>query len=113
MSDCLFCKIVAGDVPAQKIHEDDDVVAFKDIRPQAPVHFLVVPRRHVASLDAAAEGDGALLGRALLAIRKLARELDVADGYRVVTNCGARAGQSVFHLHFHVLGGRALDWPPG
>ena len=113
MNDCLFCKIVAGDVPAQKIWEDDDAVAFKDIRPQAPVHVLVVPRRHVASLEDAADGDGPLLGRLLLAAQRLARELNVADGYRVVTNCGGQAGQSVFHLHFHLLGGRVMEWPPG
>jgi histidine triad (HIT) family protein len=113
MSDCLFCKIAAGEIAAQKVHEDEDVVAFRDIRPQAPVHVLVVPRKHVASLDAAADADAGLLGRLLLAVRRVARDLGVADGYRVVTNNGGRAGQSVFHLHFHVLGGRTMDWPPG
>lgn len=113
MSDCLFCKVVAGEVPAQIVHEDDDVVAFKDINPQAPVHLLVVPRRHVASLNDAKDEDAALLGRLLLTAQALARKMDVAQGYRVVNNCGRPAGQSVFHVHLHVLGGRAMSWPPG
>lgn len=113
MSDCLFCKIAAGEIPSERIYEDDDLIAFHDISPQAPVHVLIVPRRHLASLDAAVEEDGALLGRILLAIRRLARELGVESGYRVVNNCGAPAGQSVFHIHFHLIGGRVLGWPPG
>jgi histidine triad (HIT) family protein len=113
MSDCLFCKIAAGEIPAKIVHEDDDLIAFHDISPQAPIHVLVVPRKHVASLDAADDGDQALLGRILLAIRGLARELKIESGYRVVNNCGAPAGQSVFHIHFHVLGGRPMGWPPG
>ena len=112
-SDCLFCKIVEGQIPADKVHEDDDVIAFRDINPQAPVHLLVVPRRHIASLNDASSEDQALLGRILLAARNLARKEGVGSGYRVVNNCGESAGQSVFHLHFHVLGGRALTWPPG
>ena len=113
MSDCLFCKIAAGDIPANKAYEDDELIAFHDISPQAPVHVLIIPRRHISALDEAQDGDGALLGRILLAARDLARELGVAEGYRVVNNCGARAGQSVFHVHFHLLGGRAMGWPPG
>ena len=113
MSDCLFCKIAAGEIPAKLVHEDEDVIAFHDIGPQAPVHVLVVPRRHLASLDEAAAEDGELLGRILLTIRRLARELGVESGYRVVNNCGASAGQSVFHIHFHLLGGRPMGWPPG
>jgi len=113
MSDCLFCKIAAGEIPAKLVHQDDDVIAFHDISPQAPVHLLVVPRRHLASLDEAAGEDGELLGRILLTIRRLARELGVETGYRVVNNCGASAGQSVFHIHFHLLGGRPMGWPPG
>ena len=112
-SDCLFCKIVEGQIPADKVHEDDDVIAFRDINPQAPVHLLVVPRRHIASLNDASSEDQALLGRILLAARNLAQKEGVGSGYRVVNNCGESAGQSVFHLHFHVLGGRALTWPPG
>jgi histidine triad (HIT) family protein len=113
MSDCLFCKIAAGEIPAKMAYEDDDLIAFHDISPQAPVHLLVVPRRHIASLDEAGEGDGALLGKILLTSRRLARELKIESGYRVVNNCGAPAGQSVFHIHFHILGGRAMGWPPG
>jgi len=113
MSDCLFCKIAAGEISSKPIYEDDDLIAFHDISPQAPVHVLVVPRRHLASLDDAVDEDGALLGRILLAVRRLARELGVESGYRVVNNCGAPAGQSVFHIHFHLLGGRAMGWPPG
>ncbi len=113
MSDCVFCRIVAGSIPARKLFEDDDVVAFHDLNPQAPVHVLVVPRRHVASLDAAADDDVELLGRLLAAARRAARETGVATAYRVVNNCGAAAGQSVFHIHLHVLGGRTFAWPPG
>ena len=113
MSDCLFCKIVAGEIPARKAYEDDDLIAFHDITPQAPVHVLIIPRRHIASLDEASEEDGALLGRTLLVARDLARELGVEGRYRVVNNCGASAGQSVFHVHFHLLGGRPMGWPPG
>jgi histidine triad (HIT) family protein len=113
MSDCLFCKIVEGEIPSNKIYEDDDLFAFHDISPQAPVHLLVVPKKHIASLDEADEGDAALMGKILLLLRNLAREQGVESGYRVVNNCGASAGQSVFHVHFHLLGGRALGWPPG
>jgi histidine triad (HIT) family protein len=113
MSDCIFCKIVAGEIPSKQIHADDDVVAFHDLSPQAPVHVLIVPRKHIASLDEASEEDRALLGRILLTGRDLARKLNVAPGYRIVNNCGESAGQSVFHIHFHLLGGRAMGWPPG
>ena len=113
MSDCVFCRIVAGEIASRRVHEDDEVVAFHDLNPQAPTHVLVVPRRHIASLDGAGEGDAALLGRLLLAVRRVARELGVQAGYRVVNNCGAPAGQSVFHIHFHLLGGRSMHWPPG
>lgn len=113
MSACLFCKIVAGQIPADKVFEDDHIVAFRDIHPQAPVHVLVIPRRHVASLDDAEPADAELLGRALLGARRVASQEGVAGAYRVVTNCGAAAGQSVFHVHFHVLGGRGMIWPPG
>jgi histidine triad (HIT) family protein len=113
MSDCLFCKIVDGEIPAKKVHEDDDVVAFEDINPQAPVHLLIIPRRHIASLNDAAPADAELLGRVVLAARRLAEARGVATGYRLVNNCGESAGQSVFHLHFHLLGGRAMRWPPG
>jgi histidine triad (HIT) family protein len=113
MSDCIFCKIVAGEIPSKQVHEDDDVFAFHDLNPQAPVHVLVVPRKHISSLNEAGGEDGALLGRILLSVRELAERLGVGQGYRVVNNCGASAGQSVFHIHFHLLGGRAMGWPPG
>ncbi|MCP3982547.1 MAG: histidine triad nucleotide-binding protein [bacterium] len=111
--ECLFCKIVAGEIPSDRVWEDDDVVAFRDISPQAPVHVLVIPKRHLASLDETAEGDAQLLGRLLGSCRSIAEQEGIAGAYRVVNNCGAAAGQSVFHIHLHVLGGRSLGWPPG
>jgi histidine triad (HIT) family protein len=113
MSDCIFCKIGAGEIPSDRVYEDDDVVAFRDIEPQAPVHLLVIPKRHVASLSDATDDDRELLGRLLAKIPELAEAEGVGDAYRVVNNRGAGAGQSVFHIHFHVLGGRAMKWPPG
>jgi histidine triad (HIT) family protein len=113
-SDCLFCRIAAGQVPARLIHDDPEIVAFHDVAPQAPIHVLLLPRRHIVSLAALEEGDGGLAGRMLLLAARLARELGVAeDGYRVVTNVGRHGGQSVPHLHFHLLGGRSFSWPPG
>jgi len=113
MSECLFCKLASGEIPSKRVYEDDDILAFHDISPQAPVHVLIIPRRHLSSLDDAGDGDAELLGRLLLVARRLAGELGVAGGYRVVNNCGESAGQSVFHVHFHLLGGRPLGWPPG
>jgi histidine triad (HIT) family protein len=111
---CIFCKIVAGEIPSNGVYEDDQVLAFRDIQPQAPSHLLVIPRAHVASLDAADEGDEALLGRLMLACRTVARAEGLAEGgYRVVTNIGDDGGQAVHHLHLHVLGGRSMGWPPG
>jgi histidine triad (HIT) family protein len=112
-ADCVFCRISAGQIPAKKVFEDVDCLAFHDLNPQAPVHVLVVPHRHIASLNEASETDAALLGRLLLAARRVARELGIGAGYRLVNNCGASAGQSVFHIHLHVLGGRSMSWPPG
>ena len=111
--DCLFCRIVAGDIPSKKAYEDDDLFAFHDINPQAPVHVLVIPKRHIASLNDATEDDQALIGHIVMTTRRLAEELGVGSGYRVVNNCGESAGQSVFHVHFHLLGGRPMGWPPG
>jgi histidine triad (HIT) family protein len=113
MSDCIFCKIAGGEIPSDIVHQDDDVVAFKDLNPQAPVHLLIIPRKHIASIDAAAGEDAALLGRVLLTARDLAAGHGIAGAYRLVNNCGAPAGQSVFHIHVHLLGGRPMDWPPG
>ena len=111
---CLFCKIVAGALPAEKVYEDDATIAFRDINPQAPVHVLVIPRAHIASLADAAEADAAQLGQLMLAAARVARQEGLSEGgYRTVVNTGAGAGQSVFHIHLHVLGGRALAWPPG
>jgi len=114
MSDCIFCRIVSGEIPARFAHQDDEVVAFHDVAPKAPVHLLIIPRRHLASLHEAQGGDGVLLGRILLTARELAAQegLD-KGGYRLLTNVGADGGQSVSHLHFHLLGGRRMSWPPG
>jgi histidine triad (HIT) family protein len=114
MSECLFCAIVAGDIPADVVHSDDLVLAFRDITPQAPVHVLVIPRAHHANAAELAGADPTLAGRLLEVAGLIAAREGVADtGYRVVTNTGAQAGQSVDHVHFHVLGGRGLAWPPG
>lgn len=114
MDDCIFCKIARREIPSQIVHEDDEVVAFKDLNPAAPVHVLIVPKRHIPGVDALTESDSCLVGRIALVAQSLAREFGVAeDGYRVVVNQGRSAGQSVGHLHFHLLGGRNLGWPPG
>ena len=110
MTDCLFCKIVAGEIPAAKVYEDDHAIAFRDIDPKAPVHDLIIPRTHVASI---ADLPDTLAGPMLRAIQAVAVQEGVAEGFRVVTNHGPEAGQSVFHLHFHLLGGRRMTWPPG
>jgi len=106
--------MVSGEIRPRVAYEDDEVFAFHDVNPQAPVHVLVIPRRHVATLNDASDEDAALLGRLVLAARRLASELGVNEsGYRTVINCNADAGQSVFHVHLHLLGGRPMDWPPG
>jgi len=113
-AECIFCRIVAGGLPATVVREDEETVAFRDINPQAPTHVLVVPRRHIASVEALEEGDAGLVGRMVLAAREVARGEGVAaSGYRLVLNVGPAAGQSVDHIHLHVLGGRPLRWPPG
>jgi histidine triad (HIT) family protein len=110
----IFKRIIDREIPADVVYEDDRVLAFRDVSPQAPVHVLVIPKQEIKSVDAIEEADAALLGHLWLVIGKIARELGVAEeGYRVVTNCGKLGGQSVDHLHFHILGGRRLDWPPG
>lgn len=112
--DCLFCNIVGGETPADIIYQDERSIAFRDINPQAPVHVLVVPRDHMESLDDASQKDEALLGHLLRVAARVANEQGLSEsGYRTVINTGAGAGQSVFHLHVHVLGGRSLNWPPG
>lgn len=113
-SDCLFCGIVAGEVPANLVAEGDEWVAFRDIDPRAPTHVLVVPRRHLATLDDLGEQDGPLIGGMVRAAAEIARAEGLVEaGYRVVFNCGAGAGQSVYHIHLHLLGGRTFSWPPG
>lgn len=114
MSECLFCRIASGAIPSKIVLQDGHAVAFEDINPQAPVHVLVIPRKHVASLGETDAGDGALLSHLLRTCVKVAEEKGLTTtGYRVVTNTGRNAGQSVFHLHWHVLGGRPMAWPPG
>ncbi|MFT5680789.1 MAG: histidine triad (HIT) family protein [Myxococcota bacterium] len=110
----IFTKIIAGEIPAEKLYEDEHVVAFRDINPQAPVHVLVVPRKPLISVAHAGAEDAELLGRLLLAAAQVARDLGLeSDGYRLVTNIGDQGGQSVYHLHVHLLGGRQMGWPPG
>jgi histidine triad (HIT) family protein len=111
---CLFCQIAKKEIAAKILFEDDDLVAFSDIHPVAPTHALVIPRRHLVSLNEAVPADAELLGRLIFAAQRVAREAKISDaGWRVVVNTGAHAGQSVFHVHVHVLGGRPMAWPPG
>lgn len=112
MDNCLFCKIASGAIPANIVYQDEQTVAFRDINPQAPTHILVIPRQHIASVAEATANDQALLGAVLLAANAVAKQ-EKLSSFRLVTNTGAEAGQSVFHLHVHVLGGRAMGWPPG
>lgn len=112
--DCLFCKIVNGDIPAEVIYESDTALAFRDISPQAPTHVLVIPRRHISTINDLEEGDRELVGDLFLAAKEIASQEGLSEpGYRAVMNCNEGAGQSVFHIHLHLLGGRGLGWPPG
>ena len=114
MTDCLFCRIIAGEIPGSVVYQDERLVAFKDINPQAPLHVLVVPRRHIATLNDLTPGDDGLVGEMVRRASAIAAEHGYADpGYRTVLNCNADAGQSVFHIHLHVLAGRRFGWPPG
>ncbi|MCP4049205.1 MAG: histidine triad nucleotide-binding protein [bacterium] len=114
MNDCLFCKIVQGDIPAEKVFENDNVLAFKDINPQAPVHILVIPKNHYADISVLYNEEAALIVDIFEAVKKVTEKLYIDDsGFRVVVNKGTDAGQLVNHIHFHVLGGRKLEWPPG
>jgi histidine triad (HIT) family protein len=112
-ANCLFCRIVRGEIPATRVLETDDLVAFRDINPQARVHVLVIPRQHIASLDALEPGHAELVGKLHLAAKDIARSEKLESGWRLVSNVGEDAGQTVQHLHFHVLGGRPFRWPPG
>ena len=114
MNDCLFCKIIAGDIPGHLVYDDKDLVAFNDINPQAPLHVLIIPRRHIATLNDLTTTDDALVGSMFRRAAALAKEHGYAErGYRTVLNCNREAGQSVFHIHLHLLAGRGLSWPPG
>ena len=112
MSDCLFCKIAEGQIPSNKVYEDEVCYAFHDIDPQAPTHFLVIPKEHIASCGAVTPENSAVVAHCFEVIAKVTKQLGIEE-FRVVSNCGASAGQSVFHLHFHVLSGRDMTWPPG
>ncbi len=113
MSDCLFCKIVAGSIPAKKVYEDEKALAFEDLRPQAPTHVLIIPKKHIVDIKEAGEADAELIGYCNLVAARIARDRGIEKGYRTVYNVGPDSGQSVFHLHLHLLGGRKLSWPPG
>ena len=114
MTDCLFCKIRDGEIPADVVYENDEVLAFRDVNPQAPVHVLIVPRKHIATVNDVQPDDAAVMGKLFLAAQQIAAQEGIADdGYRLVVNCNSKAGQTVFHIHMHVLGGRNMTWPPG
>lgn len=112
--DCIFCKIVNGDIPSNKVYEDDTVLAFHDLDPQAPVHILIIPKKHIESVAKIDEDNSKVIAHIYEVAAKIAKELELDEkGFRVVTNCGESAGQTVFHIHFHLLGGRDFSWPPG
>tara|TARA_R110002049_G_scaffold78774_2_gene200488 strand:- start:9613 stop:9957 length:345 start_codon:yes stop_codon:yes gene_type:complete len=114
MSDCLFCKILDGDIPADIVFESDTAMAFRDINPQAPTHVLIIPRQHISTINDISAADQSLVGSLFTAAREIAAKEGLSDdGYRVVMNCNEAAGQTVFHIHLHLLGGRSFDWPPG
>jgi histidine triad (HIT) family protein len=113
MSDCLFCKIIAGQIPSKKVYEDDRVLAFEDIDPKAPTHVLIIPKQHIVGLNTATPEDADIIGYINLVAARIGRERKIEDGYRTVLNVGPKSGQSVFHIHLHLIGGRDLKWPPG
>ena len=114
MEDCIFCKIINGEIPSKKLYEDDKVYAFYDITPEAPIHFLVIPKEHIESANDLNVSNSHIISHIFIVINKLVMELNIADtGYRIINNCGEDGGQTVKHIHFHVLGGRSLKWPPG
>lgn len=113
-SDCLFCRIIAGDIPSTTVYQDDEIYAFRDINPAAPTHVLVIPREHINGIGAAEDQQQLLLGKLLISAKKIAEQLGLAEnGYRLVINNGEQGGQTVYHLHLHILGGRDMTWPPG
>lgn len=114
MTDCIFCKIVSGDIPGDIVYQDEDVLAFRDLNPQAPTHILVIPRKHIATINDIQPEDAELIGKMYLAASQIAKDEGIAEpGYRAVMNCNREAGQTVFHIHLHLLGGRPMSWPPG
>ncbi len=113
MSDCLFCKILDGKIPSNKVTEDDRAFAFRDLNPQAPTHVLIIPKKHIASLDVLDDADAALVGHLFVVARQIAAAEGLTQGWRTVFNVGTHAGQTVFHIHLHLIGGRSLGWPPG
>ena len=113
MQDCIFCKIAAGEIPSNKAYEDDQILCFHDLEPQAPVHVLIIPKKHIASLDDVQPGDAELMSHIMLKVQDIAKELGLENGYRLVNNCGEDGFQTVKHLHFHLLGKRKMTWPPG
>lgn len=114
MDDCIFCKIIKGDIPSNLVFEDDKVICFKDINPEAPVHVLIVPKKHIESLNSLTDEDITIISHIYKVAKNIAKDLGIDNtGYRIVTNCGEDGGQSVNHVHFHMLGGRKLQWPPG
>lgn len=114
MTDCLFCKIASKEIPAEVVWEDGHLIAIKDINPVAPVHILLIPKKHIVSLNDVTEEDAELMGHMQVIAAKLAKDLNIAEhGYRLVNNCGEQGGQTVLHIHYHLLGGRQLGWPPG
>ena len=113
MENCLFCKIVNADIPSKKILENDDILAFEDIDPKAPFHAIIIPKVHISGADKINSDNSALIGKVYEAAAQIAREKDLSGGFRIVNNCGVDAGQTVAHIHFHMLAGRNLQWPPG
>jgi histidine triad (HIT) family protein len=113
MNDCIFCRIINGEIPSKKVYEDEHTYAFEDLDPQAPTHVLVIPKKHIRGLKEAESSDAEVVGRCHLAAAKIAKDRGIEDGYRTVLNVGPGSGQSVFHMHVHLVGGRKLNWPPG
>ena len=114
MCECIFCKIVSGEIPCSKIYEDDSVLCFNDINPEAPCHVIIIPKKHIRSLNELDADDADLIGHIFMVAKEVAKKLNIEkDGYRIVNNCGINGGQSVNHMHFHLLGGRMMKWPPG
>ena len=113
MEDCLFCKIVDGEIESEILYEDEEIIAFPDINPVAPIHILIIPKEHIESADSLEKRHSEMVGKIFLVAKKIAKDMDLDEGYRIVNNCGEDGGQTVKHIHFHLIGGRQLMWPPG